>query len=131
MNAPEAHISPTVWENPMGTEGMEFIEFAAPDPDGMGKLFEAMGFRAVARHRHKQVTLYRQGDINFIVNAEPNSSRSALPVSTARQSAPWRFAFKMQKPPTTERKNSVHGASTAATDRWNSTSRPSRALVIR
>ena len=63
----------TPWENPMGTDGFEFIEYAAPDPAEMGRLFERMGFRAIARHRHKNVTLYRQGGINFIVNAEPDS----------------------------------------------------------
>jgi 4-hydroxyphenylpyruvate dioxygenase len=63
----------TPWENPMGTDGFEFIEYAAPDPEAMGALFERLGFKAVARHRHKNVLLYRQGEINFIVNAEPNS----------------------------------------------------------
>ncbi|NIE69115.1 4-hydroxyphenylpyruvate dioxygenase [Burkholderia sp. Ax-1719] len=61
------------WENPVGTDGFEFIEYTAPDPKALGKLFERMGFTAVARHRHKDVTLYRQGDINFIVNGEPDS----------------------------------------------------------
>ena len=52
-----------------------------------------MGFRAVARHRSKNVTLYRQGDINFIVNAEPDSFAAALrPRARAHRSAPWRFA---------------------------------------
>ncbi|MCS4293926.1 MAG: 4-hydroxyphenylpyruvate dioxygenase [Comamonas sp.] len=63
----------TTWDNPMGTDGFEFIEYAAPDPVAMGKVFEAMGFKPVARHRHKNVTLYRQGEINFIINAEPDS----------------------------------------------------------
>ena len=63
----------TPWDNPMGTDGFEFIEYAAPDPVAMGALFERMGFLAIARHRHKNVTLYRQGEINFIVNAEPDS----------------------------------------------------------
>jgi 4-hydroxyphenylpyruvate dioxygenase len=63
----------TPWDNPMGTDGFEFIEYAAPDPQAMGALFERMGFRAIARHRHKNVMLYRQGGINFIVNAEPDS----------------------------------------------------------
>jgi len=63
----------TSWENPMGTDGFEFIEYAAPDPKAMGALFERLGFRAIARHRHKDVLLYRQGGINFIVNAEPDS----------------------------------------------------------
>lgn len=76
MNAPlpaAASDSTSAWDNPMGTDGFEFIEFAAPDPQAMGKVFESMGFRAVARHRHKNVLLYRQGEINFIVNAEPDS----------------------------------------------------------
>jgi 4-hydroxyphenylpyruvate dioxygenase len=63
----------TPWDNPMGTAGFEFIEYAAPDPAAMGGLFERMGFRAIARHRHKNVLLYRQGGINFILNAEPDS----------------------------------------------------------
>ncbi|WP_027792925.1 4-hydroxyphenylpyruvate dioxygenase [Paraburkholderia acidipaludis] len=61
------------WDNPVGTDGFEFIEYTAPDPKALGKLFERMGFTAIARHRHKDVTLYRQGEINFIVNAEPDS----------------------------------------------------------
>ena len=61
------------WDNPMGTRGFEFIEYAAPDPAAMGKVFERMGFEAIARHRAKNVTLYRQGEINFIINAEPDS----------------------------------------------------------
>ena len=63
----------TPWENPMGTDGFEFIEYAAPDPHALGRLFASMGFVAIARHRHKDVTLYRQGDANFIINAEPDS----------------------------------------------------------
>ena len=60
-------------DNPMGTDGFEFIEYAAPDPKALGALFEQMGFAAIARHRHKDVTLYRQGEINFIINAEQDS----------------------------------------------------------
>ncbi|MDH5209388.1 MAG: 4-hydroxyphenylpyruvate dioxygenase [Burkholderiaceae bacterium] len=63
----------TPWDNPMGTDGFEFIEYAAPDPAALGRLFTSMGFVAVARHRHKDVTLYRQGGVNFIINAEPDS----------------------------------------------------------
>ena len=61
------------WDNPMGTDGFEFIEYAAPDPEAMGALFTRMGFAAIAKHRHKDVTLYRQGEINFLLNAEPDS----------------------------------------------------------
>ncbi len=61
------------WDNPMGTDGFEFIEFAAPDPAAMGEVFKRMGFKAIAKHRRKAVTLFRQGEINFIINAEPDS----------------------------------------------------------
>src|SRR5438105_15609796 len=60
-------------DNPMGTAGFEFVEYAAPDPLALGALFETLGFKAIARHRHKDVILYRQGGINFIVNAELDS----------------------------------------------------------
>jgi 4-hydroxyphenylpyruvate dioxygenase len=59
--------------NPMGTDGFEFVEFTAPDADGLGGVFEALGFRVVGKHRSKNVLLYRQGDINLILNAEPAS----------------------------------------------------------
>jgi 4-hydroxyphenylpyruvate dioxygenase len=59
--------------NPMGTDGFEFVEYAAPDPESLRRLFESMGLPAVARHRSKNVTLHRQGDINFIINAESES----------------------------------------------------------
>ena len=59
--------------NPMGTDGFEFVEYAAPDPELLRRLFESMGLRAVARHRSKNVTLHNQGDINFIINAEHDS----------------------------------------------------------
>src|SRR5438093_7160000 len=62
-----------LWDNPLGTDGFEFVEYAAPNPAALGRLFEQMGFSAVAKHRSKNVLLYRQGDVNFIVNAEPNS----------------------------------------------------------
>jgi len=65
--------SGAAWPNPMGTDGFEFIEYAAPDPVAMAAVFERMGFTAIARHRHKNVTLYRQGGINFIINAESDS----------------------------------------------------------
>jgi len=59
--------------NPMGTDGFEFVEYTATDTEALKKLFETMGFTAVARHRSKDVTLFRQGGVNFIVNAEPTS----------------------------------------------------------
>ncbi|MBK9605009.1 MAG: 4-hydroxyphenylpyruvate dioxygenase [Betaproteobacteria bacterium] len=73
MTQPNLPTPGSLWDNPLGTNGFEFIEYAAPDPAALGALFESMGFVAVARHRSKEVLLYRQGDINFIVNAEPDS----------------------------------------------------------
>ncbi|MGF1624844.1 MAG: 4-hydroxyphenylpyruvate dioxygenase [Alphaproteobacteria bacterium] len=64
--------------NPMGTDGFEFVEYTAPDPEDLERLFTQLGFSAVARHRSKAVTLYRQGDINFVVNAEPGSFGQAF-----------------------------------------------------
>ena len=60
-------------DNPMGLMGFEFVEFASPQPDIVEPLFERLGFTLVARHRSKDVLLYRQGGINFIVNREKRS----------------------------------------------------------
>jgi 4-hydroxyphenylpyruvate dioxygenase len=62
-----------LFDNPMGLMGFEFVEFASPAPNVLEPLFEKMGFTLVARHRSKDVVLFRQGDINFIVNREPRS----------------------------------------------------------
>jgi 4-hydroxyphenylpyruvate dioxygenase len=59
-------------DNPTGTDGFEFVEYTAPDPELLRTLFDRMGFPVTARHRSKNVTLHRQGDINFIINAEPD-----------------------------------------------------------
>ena len=64
---------PQTFDNPMGLEGFEFVEFAAPSPGTLEPVLEQLGFSRVALHRSKQVVLYRQGGINFIVNNEPNS----------------------------------------------------------
>jgi 4-hydroxyphenylpyruvate dioxygenase len=59
--------------NPLGTAGLEFVEFAARDPQALGQTFEQLGFKPIARHVSKDVTLYRQGEMNFLLNAEPDS----------------------------------------------------------
>ncbi|WP_108819245.1 4-hydroxyphenylpyruvate dioxygenase [Pseudovibrio sp. Alg231-02] len=63
-------------ENPAGTDGFEFVEFAHPEPEKLDVLFRRMGFAPVAKHKSKNITLYRQGDVNYILNAEPNSFAS-------------------------------------------------------
>jgi 4-hydroxyphenylpyruvate dioxygenase-like putative hemolysin len=67
-----------LWDNPMGTDGFEFVEYTGPEPQQLAALFEQMGFVAAARHRSKNVTLYKQGDVNFILNAEPESFAQAF-----------------------------------------------------
>ena len=60
--------------NPLATDGFEFVEFTAPDAAGIAqlhRLFEILGFTAIAKHRRKDVTLFRQNDINFLVNGTP------------------------------------------------------------
>jgi 4-hydroxyphenylpyruvate dioxygenase len=61
------------FDNPMGLMGFEFVEFASPTPNVLEPLFEQLGFTRVAKHRSKDVVLYRQGGANFIVNREPKS----------------------------------------------------------
>ena len=60
--------------NPMGVDGFEFVEFSAPQTGVLEPVFELLGFERVAVHRSKSVELWRQGDINFIVNYEPKSA---------------------------------------------------------
>ena len=74
-DAPPATISAT---NPAGTDGFEFVEFAHPEPGKLAILFERMGYVAVARHKTKNITLYRQGDITYVLNAEPGSFASCF-----------------------------------------------------
>ncbi len=59
--------------NPMATDGFEFVEYASPDPMALAALFGQLGLKPVAKHRSKKITLYKQGDINFLINEEPNS----------------------------------------------------------
>ena len=61
--------------NRLGIEGIEFIEYATSRPQALGQVLENMGFRPVARHRSREVTLYRQGSMNLVVNASPDDAR--------------------------------------------------------
>ena len=67
--------------NPIGFDGIEFIEFATSRPQALGGLLEQLGFQVVARHRSREVELYRQGQMNLIVNAQPaDVPRTVQPV---------------------------------------------------
>jgi len=76
MNAqPNLGMQVTTFENPMGIDGFEFVEFAAPAGRGgeLHQLFKNMGFAAVLKHTSRPITVYRQGGVNFLVNEDPNS----------------------------------------------------------
>jgi 4-hydroxyphenylpyruvate dioxygenase len=65
----------TTFDNPMGIDGFEFVEFAAPAGQGefMHDYFRRMGFTAVMRHKTRAITVYRQGGVNFLLNEDPDS----------------------------------------------------------
>lgn len=88
-DAPPAAISP---QNPAGTDGFEFVEFAHPEPDRLDALFARMGYVPVARHRQRAITVHRQGDVNYLVNAEPGSfaARFAAAHGPCAPSMAWR-----------------------------------------
>jgi 4-hydroxyphenylpyruvate dioxygenase len=67
-----------LFDNPLGTDGFEFVEFTSPEPERLQRLFELMGFVAIARHRSKHVLRFAQGDINFILNMEPSGQPAAF-----------------------------------------------------
>jgi 4-hydroxyphenylpyruvate dioxygenase len=67
-----------LFENPLGTDGFEFVEFTSPEPERLRGLFELMGFVAISRHRSKNVLRFAQGDINFILNMEPSGQPAAF-----------------------------------------------------
>lgn len=66
--------------NPMGLEGVEYVEYRTAKPQALGQVLELMGFRPVARHRSREVLLYRQGPMNVIINAHAGSGSHAQPL---------------------------------------------------
>jgi len=74
---PEAQMA-DLFDNPLGTDGFEFVEYTSSNPHSLAKLFETFGFTAVSRHRSKNVVRYKQGDINFILNMEPSGQPAAF-----------------------------------------------------
>jgi len=74
-NAPRASIST---DNPAGTDGFEFVEFAHPDPQSLRESFSNMGYTHVANHKTKAVELWQQGDISYLINSEPDTHAAAF-----------------------------------------------------
>ncbi len=63
--------------NPLGLDGIEYIEYATLRPQALGQVLETMGFAPVARHRSREVTLYRQGGMNLVLNSHPDDARAS------------------------------------------------------
>ncbi|MDE1888167.1 MAG: 4-hydroxyphenylpyruvate dioxygenase [Gammaproteobacteria bacterium] len=95
---PNIGMRPTTFENPMGVDGFEFVEFAAPDAKLLHDLFPRLGFTRVARHKRRKISLYRQGECNFLVNEEPDSFAADF----AKKHGPCAcgFAIRFSKPAT-------------------------------
>mgnify|MGYP006169348445 CR=1 FL=1 len=74
-SAPRAEINA---QNPAGTDGFEFVEFAHPDPQALRALFGQMGFALTARHKTKAIELWQQGDITYVLNDEPGSHARSM-----------------------------------------------------
>jgi 4-hydroxyphenylpyruvate dioxygenase-like putative hemolysin len=92
-DAPRAAITDA---NPAGLDGFSFVEFAHPEPGKLHELFRLMGFTAVARHRTRRVTLYRQGDVDYLLNEEPGS-HAMWRTAPARRA--WAGAWRMRSTP--------------------------------
>ena len=88
----------------MGTDGFEFVELRIPRPEALHALFRLMGYAPVARHKTKAITVYRQGDINYLVNEAARRPRPQLSSPrTGRARRRWRFAWSMPSSPTSAR----------------------------
>ena len=111
---PSIELGPLGLENPMSTDGFEFVEYAAPDPELLRALFTKMGFPAVAKHKRKDVTLHRQGDINFIINAEPDSFEAEF--AAAHGQCACAMAFRVKDAAAAHRRALGLGATDVQTD---------------
>ena len=91
-------MTPTTFDNPMGIDGFEFVEFAAPKgaAASMTAYLESMGFAAIARHKDRAITLFRQGDINFLLNETENSFASDFAERHGQSACG--FAINFRKP---------------------------------
>ena len=99
MNAqPNLGMQVTTFENPMGIDGFEFVEFAAPAgrAEELHTLFHKMGFTAVLKHKQRAITVYRQNGVNFLLNEDPNSF--AADFAAAHGPSACGFAIRFKKP---------------------------------
>ena len=113
--------------NPIAMDGIEFIEYATSQPQAFGGLLQKMGFSAVARHRSREVMLYRQGAMNVIVNSHPVALPGLAAPWKRRCSRPWRCACATRRKPTGTRSTAAPGRCRRAPLPWSSISPASTA----
>jgi 4-hydroxyphenylpyruvate dioxygenase len=95
---PNLGMTPTTFDNPMGINGFEFVEFAAPagQADLLRGLFARMGFSAVLHHKHRPITVFRQGGVNFLLNEDPNGFAADFAIKHGPCASG--FAIRFEKP---------------------------------
>jgi 4-hydroxyphenylpyruvate dioxygenase len=113
MNPPVAREALTDADNPLGLDGIEFVEFSTAKPQAFGQVLEMMGFRPVARHRSREVLLYRQGEMNIVINAHAGGlPRSVQPSQSQDPGRPViaAIALRVQDAASAHRYALDHGA---------------------
>ena len=119
-----------LFENPMGLCGFEFVEFASPADGVLEPLFEKLGFTLVAKHRSKDVVLYRQGGINFIINREPKSQAAYFTAEHGPSACGLAFRVRTRTRPTSVRWSWARSPWTFPPDPWSCVCLPSRVSVV-
>ncbi|MGH8042141.1 MAG: 4-hydroxyphenylpyruvate dioxygenase [Rudaea sp.] len=115
---PNAGMQPVHFDNPMGVDGFEFVEFAAPKPELLHALFGKLGFTAVAKHKSRPITLYRQGGCTFLVNAEADSF--AADFAAKHGPCACGFAIRVSKPAEWAREQALKNGGEAITEKESS-----------
>ena len=108
-------MQPVQFDNPMGVDGFQFVEFAAPKPAMLHDFFGKLGFSAVARHKTRAITLYRQGECDFLVNEEPDSF--AADFAAKHGPSACGFAIRVSKPAEWAREQALGNGGEAITDK--------------
>ncbi|MEO8804417.1 MAG: 4-hydroxyphenylpyruvate dioxygenase [Rudaea sp.] len=112
---PNTGMQPVQFDNPMGVDGFQFVEFAAPQPALLHELFRKLGFSAVAKHKSRAITVYRQGECDFLVNEEANSF--AADFAAKHGPSACGFAIRVSKPADWAREQALKNGGEAIADK--------------
>jgi 4-hydroxyphenylpyruvate dioxygenase len=112
---PNAGMQPVQFDNPMGVDGFQFVEFAAPQPAKLHDFFGKLGFSAVAKHKTRAITLYRQGECDFLINEEPDSFAAEFAAKHGPSACG--FAIRVSKPAEWAREQALKNGGEAIADK--------------